>query len=45
MARSKCHLQLGDATSALEDAEASLKEDDKYHRVSNWIVEFTSCFY
>lgn len=33
MARSKCYLQLGEASSALEDAEASLKEDKKYHRV------------
>lgn len=34
VARSKCYLQLGEASSALEDAEASLKEDKKYHRVS-----------
>ena len=36
MARSKCYLQLGDASSALQDAEASLKEDNKYHRVSSF---------
>ena len=34
VARSKCYLQLGEASLALEDAEASLKEDKKYHRVS-----------
>ena len=32
VARSKCYLQLGDATTALQDAEASLKEDKNYHR-------------
>lgn len=32
VARSKCHLQLGNTKSALEDAEGSLKEDTKYHR-------------
>lgn len=32
--RSKCYLQLGDMTAALADAEASLKDDKKYHRVS-----------
>jgi tetratricopeptide (TPR) repeat protein len=31
--RSKCHLQLGDTSAALADAEASLKEDKTYHRV------------
>jgi tetratricopeptide (TPR) repeat protein len=30
--RSKCHLQLGDTSAALADAEASLKEDKTYHR-------------
>jgi tetratricopeptide (TPR) repeat protein len=30
VARSKCHLQLGDAKAALEDANASLVEDDQY---------------
>ena len=33
VARSKCYLQLGDASLALQDAEASLKEDKKYHKV------------
>ena len=33
VARSKCYLQLGDASAALQDAETSLKEDKKYHRV------------
>ena len=33
VARSKCHLQLGDAAAALKDAEESLKEDKKYHKV------------
>ena len=32
VARSKCYLQLGNASSALQDAEESLKEDKKYHR-------------
>ena len=32
--RSKCYLQLGDTATALADAEASLKENKKYHRVS-----------
>ena len=37
VARSKCYLQLGEASPALQDAEASLKEDKKFHRVSkNW---------
>ena len=36
--RSKCHLQLGDTTAALADAEASLKEDKQYHRVSVILV-------
>ena len=34
VARSRCHLRLGDATEALKDAEESLKEDQKYHKVS-----------
>ncbi len=33
VARSKCHLQLGNTKAALDDAELSLKEDTKYHRV------------
>ncbi|XP_045209330.1 outer dynein arm-docking complex subunit 4-like isoform X2 [Mercenaria mercenaria] len=32
VARSKCHLQLGDMISALNDAEASLEEDKNYHK-------------
>ncbi|XP_065888975.1 outer dynein arm-docking complex subunit 4-like [Dysidea avara] len=32
VARSKCHLQIGDAEAALQDAEASLREDKNYHR-------------
>lgn len=38
VARSKCYLQQGDASNALKDAEASLKDDSKYHRVSEWMV-------
>ncbi|CAC5363711.1 Tetratricopeptide repeat protein 25 [Mytilus coruscus] len=30
--RSKCHLQLGDTISALEDAELSLAEDNTFHK-------------
>lgn len=33
VARSKCYLQLGNAEAALQDAEASLKDDKNYHRV------------
>lgn len=33
VARSKCHLQLGDNTLALNDAESSLSEDLEYHKV------------
>lgn len=33
-ARAKCHLALGDPDSALEDAEASLKEDKDFIKVS-----------
>jgi len=33
VARSKCYLQLGESSAALQDAEASLKEDKKYHKV------------
>ena len=33
VARSKCYLQLGELSAALQDAEASLKEDKKYHKV------------
>lgn len=33
VARSKCHLQLGDMQSALNDAESSLEEDSKFHKV------------
>lgn len=32
VARSKCHLQLGDSTAALKDAEAALKEDPNFIR-------------
>ncbi|XP_072032097.1 outer dynein arm-docking complex subunit 4-like isoform X3 [Amphiura filiformis] len=32
VARSKCHLQLGNADEALRDAEASLEEDKEYHK-------------
>ncbi|XP_060563429.1 outer dynein arm-docking complex subunit 4-like isoform X2 [Ruditapes philippinarum] len=32
VARSKCHLQLGDMLSALSDAEASLEDDKDYHK-------------
>nr|CAB3267330.1 tetratricopeptide repeat protein 25 [Phallusia mammillata] len=32
VARSKCHLQIGDAQSALQDAEASLSENKNFHR-------------
>lgn len=32
--RSHCHLQLGDTTSALADAESSLKDDSSYYKVS-----------
>jgi len=32
VARSKCYLQLGESSAALQDAEASLKEDKKYHK-------------
>lgn len=42
VARSKCYLQLGDTTAALKDAEASLKEDSKYHGVSLNKQLFTS---
>lgn len=34
VARSKCFLKLGRASEALEDAETSLKDDNKYYRVS-----------
>ena len=34
VARSKCYLQLGNAEAALQDAEASLKDDKNYHRVN-----------
>ena len=34
VARSKCNLQLGNPEAALQDAEASLKDDKNYHRVS-----------
>ncbi|XP_071481076.1 outer dynein arm-docking complex subunit 4-like [Diadema antillarum] len=30
VARSKCHLQLGDSKAALKDAEAALEDDEKY---------------
>ena len=33
VARSKCYLRVGNATEALKDAEESLKEDQKYHKV------------
>lgn len=32
VARSKCHLQLGNADEALRDAEASLEDDKEYHK-------------
>ncbi|KAF6032938.1 TTC25 [Bugula neritina] len=32
VARSKCHLQLGDNTTALDDAETSLGDDPEYHK-------------
>ncbi|XP_067686623.1 outer dynein arm-docking complex subunit 4-like [Haliotis asinina] len=32
VARSKCHLQLGDTKNALADAEASLEEDKTFHK-------------
>ncbi|XP_046329554.2 outer dynein arm-docking complex subunit 4-like [Haliotis rufescens] len=32
VARSKCHLQLGDTKNALVDAEASLEEDKTFHK-------------
>ncbi|XP_046573347.1 LOW QUALITY PROTEIN: outer dynein arm-docking complex subunit 4-like [Haliotis rubra] len=32
VARSKCHLQLGDTKNALADAEASLQEDKTFHK-------------
>lgn len=35
VARSKCYLQLGSTKAALEDAESSLKDDAKYHRVND----------
>jgi hypothetical protein len=31
--RSKCHLQLGDTATALEDAELSLADDNTFHKV------------
>ena len=34
VARSKCYLQIGDARSALQDAETCLGENKDYHRVS-----------
>lgn len=32
VARSKCYLQLGETTKALEDAEDALKDDKLYHK-------------
>lgn len=32
VARSRCHLQLGDSQAALKDAETSLEDNPKYHR-------------
>ncbi|XP_041371990.1 outer dynein arm-docking complex subunit 4-like [Gigantopelta aegis] len=32
VARSKCHLQLGDTNTALKDAESSLANDNTYHK-------------
>ena len=39
VARSKCYLQLGSAEAALQDAEASLKDDKNYHRVRPKIID------
>lgn len=33
VARSKCYLQIGDADSALRDAEASLAGNQEFHKV------------
>ncbi len=38
VARSKCYLRVGNATEALKDAEESLKEDQKYHKVQYLFV-------
>lgn len=34
VARSKCHLKLGDAKAALKDAEAALEDDGEFNKVS-----------
>lgn len=40
VARSKCHLQLGDNGRALDDAETSLGDDTEYHKVGQSYREF-----
>ena len=40
VARSKCYLQIGDAQSALMDAEASLAENKDFHKVNIKYVGF-----
>lgn len=37
VARSKCHLKLGDAKAALKDAEAALEDDPEFNKVRKWI--------
>lgn len=42
VARSRCHLQLGDPESALKDAETSLQEDKEFIRVRKETFKVTS---
>lgn len=44
VARSKCYIQLGLPKKALQDAERTLKDDDKYYRVSWKIFQSSMIF-
>ena len=46
VARSRCHLQLGDTESALKDAETALEDDKEFIRVSIQSVQnkISFCF-
>ena len=38
VARSRCHLQLGDTESALKDAETALEDDKEFIRVNIQLI-------
>lgn len=40
VARSRCHLQLGDTESALKDAETALEDDKEFIRVREILYTF-----